>query len=141
MASLHLEGMRHLLALAALALLAAAPARADEVIKTGTDAAPPAAEAPIESTTAPSDDAHAQAIGEWGRRVMSGEPAPDEERQAKARSGCTSAADRKPHGEVWGSVGTGGYRGVGGVVTQPIGDCGQVTIAVSHEEGRGWRRR
>jgi hypothetical protein len=131
--------MRHLLALAALALLAAAPARADEVIKTGTDAPPPVAEATPASTPGPADDAHAKAIGEWGRRVMSGEPAPEEARQAKA--GCTPAADRKPHGEVWGSVGTGGYRGVGGVVTQPIGDCGQVTIAVSHEEGRAWRRR
>jgi hypothetical protein len=38
--------------------------------------------------------------------------------------------DHKVHGEVSVGVGTNGYRDVGGVVTGPIGDDGQATIAI-----------
>ena len=54
---------------------------------------------------------------------------------------CPVRVDKRPHGEVWGSVGTGGYREVGGVVTQPIGDCATVTIGMSRTEGRFARPR
>jgi hypothetical protein len=38
--------------------------------------------------------------------------------------------DHKVHGEVSVGVGTNGYREVGGIVTGPIGDDGQATIAI-----------
>lgn len=38
--------------------------------------------------------------------------------------------DRSPHGEVFGGVGTRGYREAGGVVCLPIGDRAAVTVAV-----------
>jgi hypothetical protein len=38
--------------------------------------------------------------------------------------------DHKVHGEMSVGVGTNGYREVGGVVTGPIGDTGQATIAI-----------
>jgi hypothetical protein len=124
------------------ALLVAPAAMADEVITTGANAPPiPAAEAP--PADPPADEAaKARAIGDWAGRVMAGQPHPEEITEAKTKKGCVPAADRKPHGQVWGGIGTGGYRSVGGVVTQPIGDCARVTIAVEHSEGGGrWRRR
>jgi hypothetical protein len=124
------------------ASLTSPAAWADEVITTNANAPPPpAAEAPPPAP--PIDEAaKAQAIGDWAQRVMAGERHPEEIAAADRKKGCVPAADRKPHGQVWGSIGTGGYRSVGGVVTQPIGDCSQVTIAVEHTEGGGrWRRR
>lgn len=38
--------------------------------------------------------------------------------------------DHKPHGFVSVGVGTRGYREVAGAVTLPIGDTGQVTVAI-----------
>lgn len=79
--------------------------------------------------------AAAEAPGDWARRVMAGEPAPEE--VAEAQQGrCPTRVDTKPHGEVWAGIGTGGYREVGGVVTQTIGDCATVTIGMSRTEGR-----
>ncbi|HEV2366242.1 MAG TPA: hypothetical protein VGS12_18840 [Caulobacteraceae bacterium] len=49
--------------------------------------------------------------------------------------------DRKPHGEVFGGVGTHGYREAGGVVCQPLGDHAAVTIAIDAAHIDGWRRR
>ena len=46
--------------------------------------------------------------------------------------------DKKPHGEVWGGVGTHGYRDVGGVVCIPVGDHSAVTLAV---DSTRWGRR
>ena len=46
--------------------------------------------------------------------------------------------DRSPHGQVWGGVGTHGYRNVGGVVCVPVGDNSRVTIAV---DSTNWGRR
>ena len=66
---------------------------------------------------------------------MAGEPAPEEVAQAQPGR-CPTRIDKRPHGEVWAGIGTGGYREVGGVVTQPIGDCATVTIGMSRTEGR-----
>jgi hypothetical protein len=58
--------------------------------------------------------------------------------------GCQRNPDRAPHGEVWVGVGTGGYKTAGAVVTAPLGDCGQATVAVSRTDyghGRRARRR
>lgn len=117
------------------AVCAASVARADEPIATGAAGPPPAAEAPppLRSQDSP------EAIGDWARGVMAG--APSAEAAAAGPAGQASACppkDGKPHGEVWAGVGTGGYREVGGVVTQPVGDCGSVTVGVSRAEGR-WR--
>jgi hypothetical protein len=110
-------------------LLPAASATAEEPVATAR--AEPAAQ-PARA------DADAQAVGDWAREVMAGEPAQD----AKAQPACpTATSDRAPHGEVWGAVGSHGYREVGGVVTQPLGKCASVTLAVSRSEGGGWAPR
>jgi hypothetical protein len=49
--------------------------------------------------------------------------------------------DRSPHGEVWAGVGTRGYRDIGGVVCQPLGDNGALSIAVDAGQIDGWGRR
>ncbi|MDO8408760.1 MAG: hypothetical protein Q7S93_01665 [Phenylobacterium sp.] len=126
-------------ALAAALLVAAfaGPALAEEgPIATGRADSPP----PVTASAAPIGQAQesvlrAEAPGDWARRVMAGEPAPEEVAQAQ-QGRCPTRVDKRPHGEVWGSVGTGGYREVGGVVTQPIGDCATVTIGMSRSEGR-----
>jgi hypothetical protein len=46
--------------------------------------------------------------------------------------------DKSPHGEVWGGVGTHGYREAGGVVCLPVGQNGQVSVAVDSVR---WGRR
>ncbi|MDB5448806.1 MAG: hypothetical protein JWQ97_4123 [Phenylobacterium sp.] len=130
---------RLLLSLLCLSAAAASGARADEVIKTGADGAPPSAEAPAGPIAT---DEGARATGVWARGILSGQPVADA--KPSQGQGCEAPADRKPHGEVWAGVGTGGYRTLGGVVTQPIGACGQATIAISHTEGGlggTWRRR
>ena len=71
---------------------------------------------------------------------MAGRPAEHAPQDTADRRACPTRADDRPHGAVWGGVGTGGYRNVGGVVTQPLGDCGQITLGVDHTEGGGWRR-
>ncbi len=50
-------------------------------------------------------------------------------------------ADHKAHGEIEAGVGTGGYRHLGGVVCQPIGDNAAVTIAAGQTQWREGRRR
>ena len=125
--------------LIAAPLIAFAPAAlADEAIATHGDGAP-AAEAPADQVSGP--DRSKQANGEWARRVMAGQPTDEAAGDKQARKGCPQTGDGKPHGEVWAGVGTGGYRNVGGVVTQPLGDCAQVTVAIDHTEGGYGRRR
>ena len=127
----------------------AAPALAQEVIKTGPEGAPPAAEAPRPAPVerpAAADPNSPEAIGRWARGVLAGEPAQKDEvaqdGQAARPGRCTPVSpDGKAHGEVWAGVGTGGYRNVGGVVTQPLGECGSVTIAVDKTQFDGGRRR
>ncbi len=129
--------MRPLIALAALASLAGSPAWADEAIKTGGAQALPAMADAVQPL--PGRQASPHEIGDWARGVIAGAPAADD--APASGSGCAAPADRKPHGEVWAGVGTGGYRELGGVVTQPVGDCGSVTIAVSRSGGRFASRR
>lgn len=48
--------------------------------------------------------------------------------------------DRKPHGEVSVTLGTGGYRDYGAVVTGPIGENGQFSLSYRQvENGYGYR--
>lgn len=127
-----------LLAVLGASFALAGQAWAQEVIAAGPTGAPPAAETSIDADNSP------EAIRAWGRRVLAGEPAADAkpaQGAAGMASGCPPAPDHKPHGAVWGAVGTGGYREVGGVVTQPIGDCGQVSVAIDKVEGRFGPRR
>ena len=120
------------LPLVCAALLIATQARAQEAIATAGVGAPPAAEA----TPAPKGDAEGAAIGAWAHDIL--EPPAE---APKKVSGCTRAGDGKPHGEVWGAVGTGGYREVGGVVTKPIGDCATLTVGISQTQGGYGRMR
>ena len=122
----------------ALPLFAFAPAAlADEAISTHGDGAP-AAEAPADPAS--SQDRQKQANGEWARRVMAGQSTDEPAADKDGAKRCPQQGDGKPHGEVWAGVGTGGYRNVGGVVTQPIGDCAQVTVAIDHTQFDGARR-
>lgn len=121
-----------------VAAFAGAALAEDGPIATGRAGDPPTAQAqaqaaPISPGLEPT--LRTEAPGDWARRVMAGEPAPEE--VAEAQQGrCPTRVDNKPHGQVWGSVGTGGYREIGGVVTQPLGDCATVTIGMSRTEGR-----
>jgi hypothetical protein len=122
------------------ALLVAAlagPALADETpIATSRAGDPPTAQAPAAPISPGLEPIlRTEAPGDWARRVMAGEPAPEEVAQAP-HGRCPARIDKRPHGEVWAGIGTGGYREVGGVVTQPIGDCATVTIGMSRTEGR-----
>lgn len=137
--------------LAASALGAASAAQAQEVIETspGGAGAPPASMAgppPGPGAVEIDHDQSPEAIGAWGRRVLAGDPAPREQAadggpNGQRAAGCTPPPDNKPHGEVWAGAGTGGYRNVGGVVTQPIGSCGSVTLMIDHSQADyRWRR-
>ena len=137
--------MRAALLVAALgcAWTAASASLAQEAIPAGPHAPMPAA-APPPGAVDPENTP--EAIGEWGRRVLAGEPTgPDAARaqamRAGARPGCAAPEDRKPHGEVTVGMGSGGYREAGAVVTAPIGDCAQVTIAVDGARIDAPRRR
>ena len=137
MAKLSKGSTMKLAALVSVSLLALAPvARADEAIATHVNGQP-AAEAPPAETSG--EDRQKTDNGAWARRVMAGKPG-DEAAADKTANGCQRNPDRAPHGEVWAGVGTGGYNTVGAVVTQPIGDCAEATIAVSRTEGGNIRR-
>ncbi|MBW8815512.1 MAG: hypothetical protein JF588_18985 [Caulobacterales bacterium] len=139
--------MKRLVLAACCAALAGSAASAQEIVRAGPEGAPPAAEA---TPTAPAVDpeaAKARAIGDWAQRVLAGAPAAEDEAPANgakpaAAKGCNAlpASDGKPHGEVWAGVGNHGYREVGGVVTQPLGRCGSLTVAVDRTEGNFGRR-
>ena len=132
MAKLRKGWTMKLAALVSVSLLTlASAARADEVIATHTNAQPAAEAAPAETS---GQDRQKTENGAWARRVMAGQPG-DEAAGDKTAKGCQRNPDRAPHGEVWAGVGTGGYNTVGAVVTQPIGDCAEATIAVSRTEG------
>jgi hypothetical protein len=138
--------MTRALRLAALAAaLSLGPAAdAQEVIATGpADAAQPSQPASAATARIGDPEQSPQAIGAWARGVLAGRPAaeaapPD---AAAAPGGCVPAAERRSHGEVWVGAGTRGYREAGGVVTAPLGACGQLTIGVDKTEGPDFRRR
>ena len=122
----------------AVAVLAAGAASAEEAIRTAGPGAPPVAAAgsvALPTDSSDRDARNAQEIGDWARRVLAGEPSREAEADAQPPPRCQPIGDGKPHGEVWVGIGNRGYREIGGVVTQPIGDCGSVTVAVSHTEG------
>jgi hypothetical protein len=99
----------------------------------------PAAAAHVSDDQAQAD---AEANGAWARAVM--DKAADNKKIASGKPGCVRNPDRAPHGEVWAGVGTRGYNDIGGVVTQPLGDCSTVTLGYeqSHgDEGYGRGRR
>jgi hypothetical protein len=87
---------------------------------------------------------------EWGRDVLArarGELPPSDDRRAalepeldrERAPGCVRNPDRAPHGSAGVSVGTGGYRAADIFVTQPIGDCGQISVGISTSRGgRGY---
>jgi len=116
-----------LLAVAA-ALVAGSAASAQEVVRTGPDGAPPApAVDPGQPPQAiDGGQSHGPLVGPW----LDAAPAPAAALGQAAR--CAPPPDRKPHGEVWAGIGTGGYREAGAVVTKPLGDCGSVTVAIDH---------
>jgi hypothetical protein len=135
--------------LLALALTAVASAAlAQEAMSTrSTDIAAPPPAAPVTGLDEPTQN-QAQAA-EWARQVLAranGQLPPTDERalemaeagQTPGKNGCVRNPDRSPHGEVSAAVGSRGYRGVSGVVTQPIGDCGQITIGISTSRGGGY---
>ena len=132
-----------------LALTAVASAAlAQEAMSTRpADSFPPPAAAPVTSLDEPSDS-QVQAA-EWARRVLAranGDLPPTDERAEQmaeagltpGRNGCIRNPDRTPHGEVSVAVGSRGYREASGVVTQPIGDCGQITIGIGTSRGGGF---
>jgi hypothetical protein len=151
--------MKRFLVLSLAAAALATSALAQEAISTRpADSAPPPAAAPVTGLDEPSADQNQAA--DWARRVLAranGELPPTDERAEAAaeaglpppgKGGCVRNPDRSPHGEVTVAAGSRGYRGAGGVVTQPVGDCGQVTIGISTQRGggyygggygRGWR--
>ena len=119
--------------------LATAPATmAQEAIQTHSGESP-RAEAPAEPIVGPDRDRR-QANGDWARKVMAGETTREDAEDEGLARGCDRNLDRNPHGEVWVGVGTGGYKTAGAVVTQPIGDCTEVTVAVSKTDGGRIRR-
>ena len=121
-----------------LSLGAAPAALAQETIQTHSGQSP-AAEAPPGPVVGPDRDRR-QADGDWARKVMAGETTREDAADAGLAKGCQGNPDRQPHGEVWVGVGTGGYKTAGAVVTQPIGDCTEVTVAVSKTDGGRIRR-
>ena len=126
-------------ALACLALACSGAASAEEAIRTGDGGAPPTGVSAIPTPLPRGPDTSAQEIGDWARRIFAGEPSREVPAERVAR--CQAPPDRKPHGEVWVGVGTRGYREIGGVVTQPIGDCGRITLGFSHSEANLPERR
>lgn len=109
------------------ALAAASGAWAEEAIPTANNtagAAPTETKAPAslgdQAVIAPEDDIIR--IGPCGAVQRASDPGP---------------IDKKAHGEVDVAVGTRGYRHVGGVVCEPIGDSGSVTVAIDYSE---WNR-
>jgi|SRR5579863_4319858 hypothetical protein len=92
---------------AASAQPAAPAASSAQVISTASAAPPPA--------PAKADDQIAQWLAD-----ASGDEASD----------AAPVRDHKVHGQISVGVGTNGYREVGGLVTGPLGDDGQATIAI-----------
>ena len=134
-----------------VSLAASATAGAQEVIRNDSARADPAPAAAVDAQAGQTD---AEANGAWAQAIL--------DKAAESRAGVKSAAaqasadgtakpaacvrnpDRAPHGEASVSAGTGGYRDYSVVVTQPVGDCGQVTVGFEQGQagyGRGRRGR
>lgn len=122
--------MKRFLVPLAAGLLIAGQAAAGEVVTTAgaTGQSPPQAAAP------------AAPLGAQTARL----PEQGDGLTPLAGSRCAALVppDGRPHGEVWGGVGTHGYRDAGGAVTIPTGKCSSMSIAVDRVQGDlgGWRR-
>lgn len=121
--------MRSMILAAAALMALASPALAQAPISTARASAAPQ---PTEGAPPlPEDDASA---AEQGPQVAMGLCGPQ-----KIKPDGT--LETKPHGELEGSVGTGGYRSVGGFVCQPVGQHAAVSVGVSQTQMDGYRRR
>ncbi|MGZ3376269.1 MAG: hypothetical protein ACXU8S_06700 [Phenylobacterium sp.] len=114
------------LALALGLTWAAGPALAQEAIQTAGGATPHVDAAAAAATQA-SDDAGA-------RQTLDAAAAKADGKAPPPGSCATAKPDSKPHGEVWAGAGTRGYREAGGVVTQPLGSCGTLTLGIAHTQ-------
>ncbi|THD58625.1 hypothetical protein [Phenylobacterium sp.] len=114
--------------------LVGASAFAQEAIRTGDGGAPPHVDAPVDGAVATENDP--EALDAWAQRTLKAATDKALAKPAAPSAQCAAIkADGKPHGEVWAGAGTQGYREVGGVVTQPVGDCSSVTLMVDHTQG------
>jgi hypothetical protein len=112
-----------LLFLAASLLVLAGPAlAADAAADTG----------PV-STASQSTD---QKIAAWLSDKSDPVAVPDGRRDEPLADNPDARPDRRIHGEVGATVGTGGYRSAYGVVNIPIGKSSSATLAVSTGHGR-----
>jgi hypothetical protein len=121
----------------ALSLVLVSSAWAQEAVEPAPDSVPVSAD----SLETAAGDESVQADDGWVDHVAARD-GEERELDAPRSSRCAPHHDGERHGQVWAEVGTGGYRSAGAVVTQPLGDCGTLTVGVSKTEGGGlWRRR
>jgi len=125
--------MRALAFVTAVALLVSTPALADGPMSTAPAAGPASPQSTAPSAPLPTGSA-GSADEPQGPQIAMGPCGPE-----KVKPDGT--LETKPHGEVEAGVGTGGYRHVAGVVCQPIGQTGAVTVGVSSTQDNGRFRR
>jgi hypothetical protein len=117
------------LTFAAMLLLCAAPAWADEPIATTSSAQ---ASAPQPSAVPPPLPSR-QGAPAGVQPVAMGPCGPE---KIKPNGELETA----PHGEVTAGVGNHGYRELGGTICQPIGQNGAVSVSIDQTQGN-WGRR
>jgi hypothetical protein len=125
-----------------LSLALTSAAYSQEVVRkdaSQADPKPAAADAAVSGD----EQTQAEADGAWARAVMDRAAAG---KSSGSKAGCVRNHDRAPHGEVWAGAGSNGYRDVGGVVTEPIGNCSTLTVGYDQgsdnlDYGRGRRGR
>jgi hypothetical protein len=113
--------------------LAGASAFAQEAVRTGNGGAPPRVDAPTDAVAATENDP--EALDAWAQHVLKEASAQAVAKAAPSTPCAATKTDGKPHGEVWAGAGTQGYRQAGGVVTEPLGSCGSVTLMIDHTQG------
>lgn len=142
--------MPNRLRLAALVpvLLMAAPAFAQEAHDAPLATGRGGAEAEIASLSAPPPAAPAQPAATATASMSTDDQiaaylnevaaAPPPTSVADAYGGYIPYDDRRPHGEVGVSIGTGGYRSIYARQTMPVGKTGTLDVAFAHSRFRGW---